>query len=80
MQLRLKYKAMFGLFIFSGTLAELLIICSFPPQLWLFPLVLFGVLGVYVRCPECRMPIGYFPEDIGAASERCHRCGRATAY
>jgi hypothetical protein len=80
MQLCSKYKAMFGLFISSGVLAEVLMICSFPSRIWLFPLFLFGFLGVFIRCPECKMPLGYFPDGIEAASERCRRCGRATAY
>lgn len=76
--LRTKYNLLCGLFVSLGILVVLLAIFSSSVFICLVPFVLFGFLGVLVRCPVCETPIGYFHDDIFPLDTpgRCRSCGR----
>jgi hypothetical protein len=79
MSLQLRYKATVALFVACGISAEIFLICSASPILWLLPLILFALLGLLIRCPECKLPIGCIGGDVGlplAVEERCSNCGQ----
>jgi hypothetical protein len=63
--------------MFAGVLTGLLAIFTPSSFLWLAPFILLVLLGIFVRCPVCRTPVGYVPEGMGTCdtSERCPSCG-----
>ena len=78
MEIRSRYGAMSALFILSGGLVVLLAVFSVSPFICVPLLIMFSLIGAFVRCPVCHYPIGYVAEATGvpAAPERCSNCGR----
>jgi|HubBroStandDraft_2_1064218.scaffolds.fasta_scaffold175316_2 hypothetical protein len=78
MEIRSRYRAMTALFILTGVLVVLLAVFSVSPFIFVPLLIIFSLIGAFVRCPTCHYPIGYVAEAIGvpAAPERCSNCGR----